>query len=78
MDVQVKYSYLQFALEPTVVTHIGKVITLILQCQVMNIIVTQCDTQKTKALKLLPINVTFMACSCARFSCYVELWYLPL
>jgi len=56
MDVQVKYSYLQFALEPMVVTHIGKVITLILQCQVTSIIVTQYDTQKTKELKLLPIN----------------------
>ena len=69
MDVQVKHPYLQFALEPIVVTHIGKVITLILWCQVMSIIVTQYDTQKTKELKLLPIDMTIMACSCASFNC---------
>jgi len=47
MDVQVKYSYPQFALEPKIATLTGKVITLIVWCQVMNIIVTQYDTQKT-------------------------------
>ena len=45
MDVHVKYSYLQFALEPMVATHIGKVMTLILWCQVMNIIVTHYSTR---------------------------------
>jgi len=53
MDVQVNYSYLQFALEPVIATHTGKVITLILWYHVINVIVTQYDTQKNQRTKVV-------------------------